>query len=137
MALDEIDALITEAVESLKGKDLTSVLLYLTKVQGMLSVLLDDQQKWDRIRIAYEAGSTPKELSIRFPVSAKQISQRAWKEEWKNPVKLAKVASIKKNKTIMHKVCPECELYFEAPSGHCKVCPTCKAFENMGRERKA
>lgn len=137
MALDEIDAIISEAVEALKGNNPQTVLLYLVKIQGMLSVLLDEQQKWDRIKVAYEAGSAPKDIAPRFNVTSKQIRQKAWKEQWPNPNKLAKIQSIKKNKTVMHKVCPTCEMYFVAPSGHCKICPICQAFENMGKERKA
>ncbi len=134
--LDEVDGLVTEAVSCIHRAMAAEALLNLTRAQGILSAMLDDAQRWERIQKAYEAGSLPREIVARFAgVTSDMIRSRAYRYGWVNPRKLAKVAGIKKNKNIMHIVCQQCELYFETSSGHAKVCPTCKAFESMGRER--
>lgn len=131
--LDEIEALITEAVTHLHQAQAAHALLRLVQVQGMLLAVQSEAGKWERIQRAYEAGARPSQLAARFGVKSQAIRNQAYYHAWLNPNKLAKQASARKNKQVFNIVCQECELYFEAPSGHAKVCPTCKAFENMGK----
>lgn len=129
--LEDAGALIEQALPLVKESRPRECL---SKALGIIETLLDDVCKWDRIQRAYEAGARPVDLSVRFCVPTNSINCRAHKFSWMNPRKLAKIASIKKNKNVMHIVCQRCEQYFETTSGHAKVCPTCKALENMGRQ---
>jgi hypothetical protein len=133
--LDEIEALITEAVNHLTQAQAAQALLRLTQVQGMLLVIQDEAGKWERIQKAYEAGARPSQLAARFGVKSQQIRTKAYYSNWQNPNKLAKQASARKNKNIFHLVCQSCELYFQSPSGHGKICNICQAFENMGKSK--
>lgn len=134
--LDEIEASVSEAVKHLHAGKAAMALLELKQVQGVLLALQNETSKWDRVQRAYEAGERPAQLAARFGIKSQAIRNRAYYGKWQNPNKLAKIASVKKNKNIFHIVCQGCELYFETTSGHAKVCPTCKAFENMGRDRE-
>ena len=133
--IDELDGILSEVALLIRGGHSAEALLELCKAQGVTATLLNDINKWNAIRIAYESGVTPKQLGLRFSVTQSQISSKAWRENWTNPRKAAKEASIRKKKYVIHVVCQQCELYFETDSGHSKVCPTCKALENMGKRQ--
>lgn len=134
MVLDEIDGFLSSAASALSQGSIQLAALQIAQAQGIIRALLDEATKWERIRHAYQGGARPADLAERYGVTSQAIRSRATRYGWPNPHKLAKVASIKKNKNIMHIVCKECEHYFETTSGHAKVCPTCKALENMGRQ---
>lgn len=129
--LEEIDGLLDDAMRLARENPLREIL---SKMKGIVMTLLDSASKWDRIQHLYEAGIKPVDIARKYDTTANAISTRAWRNDWKNPNKLAKIQSIKKNKTIMNIVCHDCEQYFETSSGHAKVCPTCKALDNMGRK---
>lgn len=128
--LEEIDGLVDDAMVLAREHSLREILC---KIKGIVMTLLDSASKWDRIQHLYEAGVKPVDIARKYDITANAISSRAYRKEWKNPNKLARIASYKKNKNIMHIVCQACEQYFETSSGHAKICPSCKALENMGR----
>lgn len=128
MSYDNIEALIVETLKAIEQGNTPAAFALLGEVKGICGAVLEYVNKWDFIQEGYESGNRPRMLARQHGVRAREITDRAHRENWMSPGKIKKQMKPQK-KQVFYPDCMFCEKPFEAYSGHAKICPTCKAFK--------
>lgn len=124
---DTIQELALDAAIELRGGHFTQVALRLAQIQGLCDAAMVEASMWDLIRQDYEAGIRPKQLAARYDVKAKQITDRAYREQWLNQKRKDRMMRPPSKAKLTYPKCKECTNEFEAKGYAAAICPTCKA----------
>jgi len=127
--LDTVQPIIEGAINYINEGKADKAIPLLYQVQALCDVHMALESKWDFIKEDYERGVRVRILAYRYKVSAKQISDKAYRDQWVSPSKLRRIltppASSGQRK-IRLVLCRECGNHYEAWGGRSCLCETCK-----------
>lgn len=133
---DIVEALLTDAIELFKQKDLHEGMMRLAEARGVCNAFISVEVVWDLAREDYEAGMPPRQIALKRNIPVRQITTRAYDQEWVNPRKIQSQLRPVGKRTLMYLTCYKCEQKFESASGSKKVCDVCRAQVNEPKTRQ-
>lgn len=130
--VDDLEEIASRAAVHMQKGDIIQAGILLGEIKGILDQVLGGSvvtDVWDSVKKEYEQGTPPVVLSKRWGVTSKQIKQKAWKEHWLNPYRLAKLVKETAHRKYYYPKCGVCHREFEATYRSAVICSVCKALE--------
>lgn len=133
-----------DAISHLVLREYQQACLVVGEIKGFLEASQSRQleyelraELWVDVKKAYEAGDKPSEIALKHGVSAKAITDRAYREQWLNPRKVSQLMTRKRKKPWFYRTCGVCEQEFASHRSNDSVCNQCLAFQHRKTAEEA